>query len=498
MQELTDDQLDGLFRKSAEEFEPTFDPAAWQAMQSKLDAHDGTTGQTAFLGKLLRWGLPGLLLILSGVTWYALENVPSKPTAGSVAAVQRNATGSGTSLVRPSTDQRSAPAAKTASVAEQQTDYTQRSPAGSPQSTRKNQPIDQPVTTATSGERQPQSSSRLPTNEVANRTASGRQPANVATVSPSRRVNEDRSATQNTVRRPRTNRQPTDALLGQYVRSRLPENLGVGTAIRSERIDASAGGSTSLPTASSVSERASLPTVNALAIRPMQWPHLTLSTEQVEPVTAPVVVRSTSAAPLQKGLSIRAVVSPDLSGIGLRNFSKPGTNVGLMLEYRMARRWSGQIGILHSTKIYRANGDAYEWPPYNVFGPEPATVDGRCNMLDIPINLRYDLIVRPRPNGSVARWFVSGGVTSYVMLREDYKYNYKNPNNPHIKYRDWSTKTGPYGLSQLNMSVGYEHPFSQRLSGQLEPFIKAPLRGIGVYKYNLLSTGAFLSIRYRL
>ena len=498
MQELTDDQLDGLFRKSAEEFEPTFDPAAWQAMQSKLDAHDGTAGQTAFLGKLLRWGLPGLLLLLSGVTWYALENVPSKSTTGSVAAVQRNATtGSKTSLVRPSTDKRPAPGAEPASVAEQP-NYTRRSPVNSLPPTRKNQPIDQPVTIATSGEREPQSPSRLPANEGANRTASDRQPAHFATASPTRRVNEDQSATKNSARRIRTNRQPTDALLGQYVRSRLPENSAVSTAIRSEGIDVSAGGTTSLPTASLVSERASSPTISALAIRPMQWPHLTLSTEQVEPVTTPVVTLSTSAAPLQKGLSIRAVVSPDLSGIGLRNFSKPGTNVGLMLEYRFAQRWSGQIGVLHSTKIYRANGDAYEWPPYNVFGPAPATVDGRCNMLDIPINLRYDLIVRPRSDGSAARWFVSGGVTSYVMLREDYKYNYKNPNNPHIKYRDWSTKTGPYGLSQLNMSVGYEHPFSRRLSGQLEPFIKAPLRGVGAYKYNLLSTGAFLSVRYRL
>ena len=42
MSELTDDQLDGLFRKSAEEFDPPYDPAAWQDMKTRLDAHDQT------------------------------------------------------------------------------------------------------------------------------------------------------------------------------------------------------------------------------------------------------------------------------------------------------------------------------------------------------------------------------------------------------------------------------------------------------------------------
>ncbi|WP_147367951.1 hypothetical protein [Fibrisoma montanum] len=495
MQELTDDQLDGLFRKSAEEFEPTFDPAAWQSMQSKLDAHDGTAGKPAILGRLLRWGLPGLLLFLSGVVWYVLQNdVPATPAARPIATNRPNAAGSGTSPVgRPSARQ-PAPAAKITSVDGQQIAAAQRSTSDPDPlvSARKNQPIDQPAATTPVGAGQPKNSSRLSADKIADLNAAGNQSQPLTATVSTRRGNTYQAVTENRARR--TSRRSADALAGRTVRPQMPETPAFGSGIP----ESQAGGTLSTPAAPSPSERFALPMVNALAMRPMQWPQLKLSTDQVAPVAHPTDVPEVATTPQQKGLSIRAVVSPDLSGIGLRNFSKPGTNVGLMLEYRFARRWSGQIGVLHSTKIYRAKGDEYEWPPYNIFGPAPATVDGRCNMLDVPINLRYDFIIRSRPDGLTTRWFVSGGATSYVMLREDYKYNYSNPNNPHIKYRDWSTKTGPYGFSQLNMSAGYEHPFSRRLSGQLEPFIKAPLRGVGAYRYNLLSTGAFVSIRYRL
>ena len=43
MQELPDDRLDELFRKSSEEFEPEFNPKAWEAMRRKLDDEDKKT-----------------------------------------------------------------------------------------------------------------------------------------------------------------------------------------------------------------------------------------------------------------------------------------------------------------------------------------------------------------------------------------------------------------------------------------------------------------------
>ncbi|QJW88184.1 PorT family protein [Spirosoma taeanense] len=194
------------------------------------------------------------------------------------------------------------------------------------------------------------------------------------------------------------------------------------------------------------------------------------------------------------GLSVRLVVAPDLTVVGLKNFTRPGTNVGLLAEYQLTPRWSFQAGVLRSSKIYRAATSDYNW----MWPVQPESVSGRCNMLDIPLNLRYDVALRPPSTGRApSRWFVSGGVTTYVMLREDFTYNYANPADPRIKYRQWSTKTGRYEFSHLNLSAGYERSLSRRLAWQVEPFLKIPLKEVGYFKLNLISTGAFFSLRYR-
>ena len=196
------------------------------------------------------------------------------------------------------------------------------------------------------------------------------------------------------------------------------------------------------------------------------------------------------------------MVSPDLSSVGLKNFARPGTNVGILLEYRLASHWSVQAGVIQSTKVYKARMTDYaeptDWWKWTV---KPESVDGRCNMLDIPINVRYDVFLHPPLNGQTpSRWFISGGITTYILRQEDYTYIYADPTNPHIYPSNWTKEasTGTFGFSQLNLSGGYERAISRRLSWQVEPFLKAPLRGVGYFKINLLSTGAFFSIRYKL
>ena len=127
----------------------------------------------------------------------------------------------------------------------------------------------------------------------------------------------------------------------------------------------------------------------------------------------------------------------------------------------------------------------------------PESVDGRCSMFDIPVNVRYDLIVKPQQGGRLPnRWFVSGGVTSFIMNNETYKYTY--PLHTYNQTSEYSVNSGGYGFSHLNLSVGYEQSINQRLSWQVEPFMKVPMKGVGFFKVRLISTGAFFSLRYKL
>ncbi|MGF7216998.1 hypothetical protein GGR92_003165 [Spirosoma lacussanchae] len=528
MQELTDDQLDGLFRKSAEEFDPPFDPAAWQAMRNQLDTHDRTTsGPVQLRERLIRWGLPLvllLMLLLIGGSWYTSHKEFSRRTTPSQSGLATTG-----NHPHPLNRRVWAPLAFDPLTSSEPEPATERPLAR----VKENKKII-PLAAATSA--------RIKTKALSNGPSSTNKPLlEPATIQPVDEAVPDRPSAVSSKPEPLPGRPATErSTSGRYrsqtrqTRRRLtsPDKpLTSRTDHRSLALIGLTGSANGFKPArqpfrianpdwtapvADVSSAASRPvetvdqprmttsspsSVKWLAIRPGQWP------DKLAFTTRPVTAQPDTAARQQptslsvpRGLSVRFMVSPDLSAVGLRNFARPGTNIGLALEYRLASRWSLQAGAVWSRKVYNARPTDYELPAHWYSKVKPTGVSGECSMIDIPVNLRYDVISRTRSNGRPpSRWFVSGGVTSYILLNEDYTYNYATPSDPAIRY--WShtvDSTTRYGLSHLNLSVGYERALSRRLSWQIEPFMKVPLKSVGYFKINLLSTGAFLSLRYKL
>ena len=93
MQELPDDELDKLFRKSAEEFESEFNPQSWASMRKKLDDEDGKSGSIVWW----KAGVFALLLLTMGVAGYYLwpetkpDNKENTLTDNSISKSQNSA-----------------------------------------------------------------------------------------------------------------------------------------------------------------------------------------------------------------------------------------------------------------------------------------------------------------------------------------------------------------------------------------------------------------------
>ena len=553
MQEPTDDQLDGLFRKSAEEFNAPFDPVAWQALKTRLDTHDRLT----IWEHLLRWGLPVLLLLfLVGGSWNAYrQRTTTGQTSATGVAMRQSASRNDNPISNRPTQQQpqrvdnESPSETVAGLSK--VNDPAESAIAKPNDSK--QPVliakadeevnkpDEAGVSSTIGKRsrstvageksaETRSDKAATPAESAYRLKPNRPSSARASVSTdgrterpglsagqqgrSRRISGDVTknrvattfpATDNataSVRSFSKRQVKPDATAGKSVNKLQPDS---GLLPGADAISVGKSDRNGLQPVADAAASAVLPSFVELNNRPAQWPK-PLSFRGRE-VTAPInsveaeQPVSVQPVPSQKGLSVRFVVSPDLSAIGLRNFQRPGTNVGLLLDYRLASRWSVQAGVMRSTKVYKALTSQYELPAYvaNLRVP-PESVNGRCDMLDIPINLRYDVVLRPRLNGQIpSRWFLSGGVTTYIMQQEDYAYNY--PVGTHIYAstpKGWHGNSGRYNFSQLNLSAGYERALSRRLSWQVEPFVKVPLKGVGYYKINLLSTGAFFSLRYKL
>jgi hypothetical protein len=207
--------------------------------------------------------------------------------------------------------------------------------------------------------------------------------------------------------------------------------------------------------------------------------------------SAPKVILENEALEIDKW-GIRLAISPDLSSVPANSFYKIGHDWAALVEYRLNERWSFQTGLIKSLKFYNANPDQYLWPER--WGTKPAElnqIDARCNMLDIPINVRYDISVGNN------RWFVQAGLTNYLMLNEKYDYVYAS-NYTNETWGSWEGKTGFYGAAVTNFSFGIEKKFNKRLTFQAEPFVKIPLANVGFGKVKLITTGLFISSKYTL
>ena len=184
--------------------------------------------------------------------------------------------------------------------------------------------------------------------------------------------------------------------------------------------------------------------------------------------------------------------APDISLVGFGETTSPGLNLGVMAEYQLNRRFSINSGIAYSKKKYLAAGDDYH-PPAGFwdYGEVPDYTEAVCEVIEIPLNLRYYL----RPT-KANRVFFSTGLSSYLMLTEDYSYEYEGYYDPD-RLDSWSVENeNQHFLSIYNFSVGYQRGLGARWFAEIEPFIKAPLGGVGFGEVDLWSTGSYFSIKY--
>lgn len=193
------------------------------------------------------------------------------------------------------------------------------------------------------------------------------------------------------------------------------------------------------------------------------------------------------------GFIIGLGYSPDFSTVGLDNFTTPGTRWKAYLEYNYKNTIALSTGIEFVNNKYKATGEEYH-PPYQYWygGIKPDEAYGKCLMIDIPLNLRYQVYTR----GS-HQFFISAGASTYLVLSEDYSFEYdqSNPNLP----TNWNTNemsVYPFGI--VNASLGYEYHMRGRGSLQVEPYIKIPKGGIGWGNVDLYTIGVYFAYRFKL
>lgn len=170
-----------------------------------------------------------------------------------------------------------------------------------------------------------------------------------------------------------------------------------------------------------------------------------------------------------------------------------GASSGLLLDYRLGKRWLLESGMIAAKKIYQASPNDYHFPyrntgTYTYVG----NIGANCVLFEIPLNIHYMLW-----NNSMRSVLIGTGLSSTWMHREAYTYYLSNGSGEYDKYQEVHYNKEHQLFSMLTVSAGYEKKWNN-FSLAVSPYVQTPLKGIGYGKVKLFSTGIQLTLRYGL
>lgn len=182
----------------------------------------------------------------------------------------------------------------------------------------------------------------------------------------------------------------------------------------------------------------------------------------------------------------------DASTVKFTYTGKSGINAGVILGYHFNESWSLHTGIIYTKKNYAVAGEDFHAPKNSWIANYKLTkVEGFCNMWELPLLVRYQF----KP-GSKRSFFVSSGISSYFMTRENYDYSYYWNGQPVTRNSNYPNGN-THLLSILRLSAGWRKNIGPGASVLIEPYAALPLRGVGFGSIRLSSFGLNFSLQLR-
>jgi len=212
------------------------------------------------------------------------------------------------------------------------------------------------------------------------------------------------------------------------------------------------------------------------------------ATTQTE-TTKTIVKEEKRKIPADSKFSLNLSLGPDISSVGIDKAGKLNIQYGIGVSYALSKRFRIRTGFFAGDKNYTADSADYH-SPYTIANLQKIEAD--CFVYEIPLTLVYNFPATKKHN-----WFISGGLSSYLMKKESYEYYYKNSWGQPQYYSHTYKNENSHLFSVINLSGGHQYHFSDRFSIMTEPYVKIPASGIGVGKVKLNSAGILFTIGFK-
>ena len=178
----------------------------------------------------------------------------------------------------------------------------------------------------------------------------------------------------------------------------------------------------------------------------------------------------------------------ELTSVAMSNHMRMGSRFGAQFHYKPFKQWSLELGVSYAHKSYMAP-DAEMQNTLGLFIDDvlPSQTDGECDMIEVPLTLSF------LPNGhGQAGPFVSGGVVSYRIFKEEMVFHY---NEPTIQVGEATVPDAVNAIfGSAHLQVGYRFVPKRGPSWRVGPYLQVPMTMVGSGKLPIYSGGLQLEV----
>jgi hypothetical protein len=193
----------------------------------------------------------------------------------------------------------------------------------------------------------------------------------------------------------------------------------------------------------------------------------------------------------QKKIYAGIIGGIDATTIKFQKVSNAGYSFGILLGYKLNDKWSIESGLFHDKKYYYSEGQYLNTAKmYILPGTKINSLDGNCSMWEMPLQARYNFKYSKKKE-----WFSTLGLSSYFMKKEnyDYTYSYISTGQTYDKYRSYNNASKHF-FSVITLSAGFTNPINNTIDLRVEPYLKIPVKGVGVGSISLQSAGIQIGV----
>lgn len=195
------------------------------------------------------------------------------------------------------------------------------------------------------------------------------------------------------------------------------------------------------------------------------------------------------------GLIVALAANAEWSSVDMEPFGKLGHKLEGRIGYQFAKRFELSTGVAYAKKMFQTGGETFQaderiWTDNIV----PETMYGEDDVIEIPIDFSY--YHRGYSNSGI---FTSIGLRSYMMHKETFNFEY-GPLEPRPDLIQSYTmiEEHEHWFGILRFSAGYQFRINKFQSIQLSPYVQVPFTEIGHGNQKLYSAGIQIASRFNL